>query len=76
MLYIKNRRRQRGVGFTEYIILVGLLGVGLMLAVTGFKEELRTTLMGGTKSVESGVTDSMDNDPREEERRRRREDNG
>jgi Flp pilus assembly pilin Flp len=47
---ISNRRR--GQGMTEYIILVGLIGILLVAAVTRFKEQLRVTIEGSAGLLE------------------------
>jgi Flp pilus assembly pilin Flp len=42
---ISNRRR-RGQGMTEYIVLVGLIGILLIAAVTRFKNQIQYTIEG------------------------------
>jgi len=49
------RRRKHAQGMTEYIIIVGLIAVGLIVAVGAFKEILRVTLAGGETSITGGV---------------------
>ncbi|MCB1738953.1 MAG: pilus assembly protein [Gammaproteobacteria bacterium] len=45
---LSKRLRQLGQGMTEYIIIVGLIAVGIIVAVFNFKEILRVTTEGGT----------------------------
>lgn len=47
---ISNRRR-RGQGMTEYIMLVGLIGILLITAVTRFKDQIQWTIEGSAGAV-------------------------
>ena len=60
--WLKGRiKRQRGQGMTEYIIIVGLVGILLAGTVWTFKEQIRVTIVGGKAKAEKWSSD-MDND--------------
>ena len=54
--------RRRGQGMTEYIIIVGLIALGLIVAVRHYKETLRVAIEGndGSGGVAGGVDDVAD----------------
>jgi hypothetical protein len=52
MIRILNRRRRRGQGMTEYIIVVGLIGILLVAAIFRFKETLRVTIEGSAGDLQ------------------------
>jgi len=49
------RRRRRGQGMTEYIILVGLVAIGLIGAVTTFKGALFDAFWESEETIRSEV---------------------
>jgi Flp pilus assembly pilin Flp len=51
-----RRRRRRGQGMTEYIIIVGLIAILLITAVTAFRNALNNTFNAATKKVNSEIT--------------------
>lgn len=44
--------RRRGQGMTEYIILVGLIGILLVAAVGRFKDQIQITIEGSAGAIE------------------------
>ena len=59
----RTRRRQRGQGMTEYIIIVALIAIGTIAVVTVFGDNLRAlfgssaqALAGGSGTIK-GTTD-------------------
>ena len=44
-------QRRRGVGMTEYIILVGLIGLGLVTGVKAFSWALEDSFFGASVNV-------------------------
>ena len=57
---LKLRRRRRGQGMTEYIIIVGLIAILLVGAVGAFKNALNDAFEGSTKVLNSKVSDPID----------------
>ncbi len=58
---MKNRRQ--GQGLSEYVILVGLLAVGLMGAVRLFGDQLRVTIEGSgnpSERMQNEVVSAID----------------
>jgi Flp pilus assembly pilin Flp len=53
---IRNLRRRRGQGMTEYIIIVGLIAILLVAAVETFKNKLEETFNKSTNSINTHVT--------------------
>lgn len=51
-----NRRRRRGQGMTEYIIIVGLIAILLVGAVSKFKDALNNAFTGSTTVLENKVS--------------------
>ena len=56
---IKNIRRRRGQGMTEYIIIVGLIAILLVAAVETFKNKLEETFNKSTNSINQHVTSKI-----------------
>ena len=57
---MRNRlQRRRGQGMTEYIIIVGLIAVGIITAVTLFKDQLKKTFDTSTQTIETKVTSQI-----------------
>ena len=57
---MKNLRRRRGQGMTEYIIIiVGLIAILLVTAITNFKGALETTFDKSTNSIKTNVSDKI-----------------
>jgi len=54
--FLKRRINRRGQGMTEYIIIVGLIAVGIITAVTAFKGQLNTAFTTSTDSIKNRVT--------------------
>ena len=55
----RRSRRQLGAGMTEYIILVGLVGLLLIPVVGIFKNQIEITLVGGDSNA--GMAGGIDN---------------
>lgn len=53
---LRNLRRRRGQGMTEYIIIVGLIAILLIGAVEAFKDKLNETYTKSTKAIDDHVT--------------------
>ena len=53
---IRDLRRKRGQGMTEYIIIVGLIAILLITAVEAFKNQLEKTYSKATTSINDHVT--------------------
>jgi pilus assembly protein Flp/PilA len=53
---LRNLRRRRGQGMTEYIIIVGLIAILLISAVELFKNKLEETYSKSTKAIDDHVT--------------------
>ena len=51
-----RRRRRRGQGMTEYIIIVGLIAILLITAVTAFRNALNNTFNAATTKIDSQIT--------------------
>jgi Flp pilus assembly pilin Flp len=58
-LKVRNLRRRRGQGMTEYIIIVGLIAILLITAVETFKSKLEETYKKAGDSIENKVTSKM-----------------
>ncbi len=58
-LKIKNLRRRRGQGMTEYIIIVGLIAILLVAAVETFKNKLNETFNKSTNAINTHVTSKI-----------------
>lgn len=58
---LKLRRRRRGQGMTEYIIIVGLIAILLIGAVTQFKNTLSGAFTAAGGSITTNVTDEINN---------------
>ena len=56
---LKNLRRRRGQGMTEYIIIVGLIAILLVGAITKFKVALENTYNASTNSITANVTSQI-----------------
>jgi Flp pilus assembly pilin Flp len=56
---LKLRRRRRGQGMTEYIIIVGLIAILLITAVTAFKDTLSGAFQAAGNSIDVKVTKQM-----------------
>jgi Flp pilus assembly pilin Flp len=57
---LKNlRRRRRGQGMTEYIIIVGLIAILLITAVNTFRGTLEGAFDEAGKSITSEITNKM-----------------
>jgi Flp pilus assembly pilin Flp len=53
---LRNLRRRRGQGMTEYIIIVGLIAIVLIGAVSSFGGKLNETFKGATTAIDNNVT--------------------
>jgi pilus assembly protein Flp/PilA len=53
---LRNLRRRRGQGMTEYIIIVGLIAILLISAVELFKNKLEETYSKSKKAIDDHVT--------------------
>jgi Flp pilus assembly pilin Flp len=53
---LRNLRRRRGQGMTEYIIIVGLIAILLITAVEAFKTKLEETYTKSTGAIDKHVT--------------------
>ena len=58
---LNRRRRRRGQGMTEYIIIVGLIAILLVGAVTNFKNALNSAFEGATNTLNSQVSQPINN---------------
>ncbi|MEZ6188926.1 MAG: Flp family type IVb pilin [Planctomycetota bacterium] len=56
---LTRRRRRRGQGMTEYIIIVGLIAIVLIAAVRKFQGALNNTYNKATTELE-GIQDEID----------------
>ena len=63
---IRTRRmdRRRGQGMTEYIVIVGLIAIGLVVAVGNFRTQIDITIQGtdgngGMAGKTNGIADTM-----------------
>jgi Flp pilus assembly pilin Flp len=56
---LRNLRRRRGQGMTEYIIIVGLIAILLITAVEAFKGKLEETYNKSTKAIDDHVTKNI-----------------
>ena len=56
---LRNVRRRRGQGMTEYIIIVGLIAILLIGAITKFKGALGNTYDAATKKIDSDITQKI-----------------
>ena len=56
---LRNLRRRRGQGMTEYIIIVGLIAILLISAVEAFKSKLEDTYNKSTKAIDDHVTKNI-----------------
>lgn len=54
-----RRRRRRGQGMTEYIIIVGLIAILLVTAVTAFRNALNNTFDKATKKIDQDITSQI-----------------
>jgi Flp pilus assembly pilin Flp len=59
MMNLRNLRRRRGQGMTEYIIIVGLIAILLVTAVSTFKNKLEETFNKSTNSIDTNVTSKI-----------------
>jgi len=57
---LQRRRRRRGQGMTEYIIIVGLIAILLVGAVTNFKDALKNAFTKSTNAIDSKITSQID----------------
>jgi hypothetical protein len=48
-------RRRRGQGMTEYIIIVGLIGILLVAAVEKYKDIIKVTIIGSKGAMDAGM---------------------
>ena len=55
-----RRRRRRGQGMTEYVILVGLIGILMITAVQALKKTLGEAYVKAANQVQERITDRMD----------------
>lgn len=56
---LKLRRRRRGQGMTEYIIIVGLIAILLITAVNTFRGTLSGAFQEAGNSITSEITNKM-----------------
>ncbi|MBL4847042.1 MAG: Flp family type IVb pilin [Planctomycetes bacterium] len=56
---LKLRRRRRGQGMTEYIIIVGLIAILLIAAVNTFSGTLSEAFDSAGKNIKTKVTAKM-----------------
>ena len=57
---LMNRRdRKRAQGMTEYIIIVGLIGLLLVAAVGKFRDALGGAFSAGAGTITNHITDQM-----------------
>jgi hypothetical protein len=59
MNYLSSLRR-RGQGMTEYIIIVGLVGLLLSIAVQRYKTQIEVTIIGNENSLTNHVDNQID----------------
>ena len=53
---MNRRKRQRGQGMTEYIIIVGLIAILMVTAVTNFKTALNNAFDKSTDKINNDIT--------------------
>lgn len=58
-----TRRVRRTQGMTEYVIVVGLVGILLVAAVGDFRQKIHDTIMGSTGSLRDNVETPLDSGP-------------
>lgn len=58
-----TRRVRRTQGMTEYVIVVGLVGILLVAAVSDFRQKIHDTIMGSTGSIRDNVETPLDGGP-------------
>ena len=71
MRKIMNNRR-RGAGMTEYVIIVGMIGILLIGVVERYKEQIRVTIVGTTTTFDDkniGSTGGNNNKPKAGDKR-------
>ena len=56
---LRNIRRRKGQGMTEYIIIVGLIAILLIAAVSSFKNALQNTFDKSTEIVQTKIADRI-----------------
>lgn len=56
---LMRRQTRRGQGMTEYIIIVGLIGILLVAAVMNFKDALNNAFDKGAQQITTQITDKM-----------------
>lgn len=56
---MQGRSRARGQGLTEYIIIVGLVGILLVMAVRTFGRQIDVTIQGSRNSLGNNVTNNI-----------------
>ena len=57
---IRNLRRRRGQGMTEYIVLVGLIAILLIAAVTKFKSALENSYNKASDRINNDVAGKIE----------------
>jgi Flp pilus assembly pilin Flp len=55
-----SKRRRRGQGMTEYIILVGVIAILIITSVEAFKNKLAETFGKSTTSIDTHITSRID----------------
>lgn len=53
------RRRRRGQGMTEYIIIVGLIAILLVTAVSSFRDALNNTFNNATGVIQNKIASQI-----------------
>ncbi len=56
---MRRQTRRRGQGMTEYIIIVGLIGILLVAAVMNFKNALNNAFDKGATQITNQITSKM-----------------
>ena len=56
---MRSRRRQRGQGMTEYIIIVAMIAIGAIAVVTVFGDNIRA-LFGTSANALAGQNDQLE----------------
>ena len=56
---MSKKKRRRGQGMTEYIIIVGLIAILMVAAVTQFKDALNSAFTKAGDQVKTKITDKM-----------------
>src|SRR5262245_60182527 len=51
----KSSSRRRGAGMTEYVIIVGMVGILLVGAVERFKDQIYVTIVGSSQAMQDGM---------------------